>query len=470
MIPPDRDDELDALLGALGTPAGSAPLTPADRILAMAVPPVVVPLPKPGIPRWVLGGSIAAATTFGFVGGAAAMYLVARAPEATEVAGVPPLGGRGTSASQGGASAGAAEVSVASVDLAAADVGAGVGAAAGGATGAAGAPVGADVFDGAPGAIAADQSVGGLARRDAVARNGAAAASGALSSTHAARPARRDDTVAAATRYERVAIRTVHEVPPLAAGVVDGPGEDAVALAEPRAPRQHLVGAPVSLGAFGRSEEDPFASIPFEDAPADERVAVRDEDHDATHVDTDRRARRGSKEVATKDRRSADRTTADVSRGTSPFALAFNLGGRGFEAPGERRATGLTTGADVRFDLARGAVRPVLEAGFDLGAGLFPAVGPLALVPHLGAELEVALGLVTPSIGWTVAVPVLPPHAEGRLALLTGPSLGVDIGRQDRPHFRARVDVEAATDKLSDGIVDANVAVSGGVEIPLGTW
>jgi hypothetical protein len=42
------DDELDALLGALGPPAGSAPITPPAQILALLAPPTP-PSPPPHV-------------------------------------------------------------------------------------------------------------------------------------------------------------------------------------------------------------------------------------------------------------------------------------------------------------------------------------------------------------------------------------------------------------------------------------
>ena len=458
MIPPvDRDDELDALLGALGNPAGSTPLTSADRILAMAAPPVVVPLPKPGIPRWVLGGSIAAATMFGFVGGAAAMYLAGGLDRAPQVADTRVEAVHANTNVNNVATHDVLQLenntAVATSDAFAANEAEAV------------ATLSTSDVERVP-----PPGVGGSSASQGEASLSARTGGGATTTTpHATRrPA-----------YQPVAIRTIHEVAPLAPGIVGEvtKTDEAVATAGTPSTRPRFVGSPVGLGGHGsRPSEDPFASIPFDDAP-DETVAT------ARH-DADRRAPHASarEEVALDEapRKGSDRArppakavtrpeaVAQVARGRSPFSLAFDLGGRSFAVRGERGATGLSTGANVRLDLAHGAVRPVLEAGLDAGAGLFPGVGPLAFAPHLGAELELAVGAFAPSVGWTVTAPL--PRPDERLALFTGPTVGLDIGRQDRPHFRARLDVELPTDPMMDAVVDANVAVSGGVEIPLGTW
>lgn len=72
-----NDDDLDRQLGALGTPAGGRPVATAGQLLAMASP-----VPRPGVPRWMLGASVSAALMVGFGAGAATILWGASSGEA----------------------------------------------------------------------------------------------------------------------------------------------------------------------------------------------------------------------------------------------------------------------------------------------------------------------------------------------------------------------------------------------------
>jgi hypothetical protein len=262
-------------------------------------------------------------------------------------------------------------------------------------------------------------------------------------------------------------------------GIADDAGVDDAGVADAHA-------LPVdAAGALSAPADAPAADALAADALAADALAADALDTDALAdaLDTDalvpaeRDALRPHDldEVATIDR--PDR---------SPWSLAVDGGGAWASAParrmptsgGERVAVSGAIGRVVaRVSTRRdGPVHVAAEAGFSLLASLTPNVGPVFFTPGGAVELGLhATPTITPSLGWSaaarVAIPGAPiPDGGGELALVTGPTLGLDVGRRDRAHLRVRLEVDGVPARLATEGLQPTVALTGGVEIPLGTW
>jgi hypothetical protein len=230
-------------------------------------------------------------------------------------------------------------------------------------------------------------------------------------------------------------------------GNTSTPGTDAVVYADPHFGRSPSGTRGADTASWGTPSEESLPGVPLPDFDERKRPRkVRSED-----------------EVAVRGR-----------SGRSPFALAFDLGGRSFPAagPAERGGSlGLQTGVAARYDGGKRLVRPAVEAGVGFAAPLVPVVVAPALVPNVVAELGLALGAATPSVGWGLqAVVPFDGREPGGFAdrVATGPRVGLDVGRMDRAHLRLRLDSNVPLARLSEPL-HPGFTLSAGVEVPLGT-
>ncbi len=408
--PPDADDELDGLLAALGPPAGAAPVASPAHLLALAKP-VSVPV---GVPRWVLGASVAAALLAGFGGGVLAGFV--------DVAGVP--GER------------------------VADVGAGA---------------------------ATTQSE---AERRAFAA-GWAAAREDLEARYA-----EPSAAPAPTAPSRVAsnypTRDLAVCPPTASQGAGGPPDDG-----DWAPAATLTGPASGDDGTGFTIATEFTDGPELDDATDlgdtiEPLPVRGPRAGEPSSPTpDASAGRVRPEVR------REGAVADVrgARRPTPWSLAFDGGWTATKPPGPPPNAGPGSGPLVAVSARVATAGPsrvhlAAEVGAAFVTPLLPIPSGSSIAPRATVEVGLLAGeSVTPSVGWLTAahLPLRggrpdrgPPPDREPLLVTTGPRLGLDLGKRDRPHLRLRLDIQGEPHRAAELGLRPTVALTGGIEVPLG--
>lgn len=444
------DDELDGKLALLGAPADSAPVARAAQILAMTVP--VVPTPRAsGVPRWVLGGSVAAALGVGFAGGIVASAL--------HVGLLPSSERRGDAAE----SASSAALSVGDV-----------------------APTA-----GLSVALSAEPGATLPASLSPAPLSPASLAPAPLSPT-ALSPASLSPTSLLPGSLSPEAARpkslSAKRSPPRRQKV---PRSSSATSDVNRA--EELQGESLAPVDVTQSSVE-FASAPEPvDLPAPSQLPatlVDPEELALDDVPSSPPEERIGRMAHNQEGVVTGREVTIPRNGHSPWSVVADGGAVVFDRPAEGIGVsgGLLGAAGARFSpRTAGLVRPAAEARVSLFGGLVPAPGPAIFSPDFHAELVWASGVVRPVLGWAMAVqiplgadpddsrgdgrnrPDAHPQNDALALFTTGPELGVEIGDADHVHARIRADIQDSPARMAEVGFRPSGSVTAGIEFPLGT-